>query len=154
MSTDWGLFLMISRTCTSAAVLINTPRRFVGSNQKHCHLQSADFIIEKKSILYMNEGARYKQGGVIIPHSHKQSNQAKEGIKCGKTALLKDFNSERSGFFFLHKAATCGRRSEHHFNAGLGSSASSGRRGRAAQSRRLLDQLSPARQHRGNLSRS
>lgn len=30
-------FLMISRTCTSAAVLINTRRRYVGTNQKHCH---------------------------------------------------------------------------------------------------------------------
>lgn len=30
-------FLMISRTCTSAAVLINTRRRFIGTNQKHCH---------------------------------------------------------------------------------------------------------------------
>lgn len=38
MFTDWGLFLMISHTCTSAAVLINTLRRFVASNQKQCHL--------------------------------------------------------------------------------------------------------------------
>lgn len=37
----------------------------------------------------MKEGARYKQGVVITPHSHKQSNQATEGIKCGKTTLLK-----------------------------------------------------------------
>jgi hypothetical protein len=30
--------LMISRTCSSATSLINTPRRFVKSNQKHCRL--------------------------------------------------------------------------------------------------------------------
>lgn len=30
--------LMISHTCSSGTILINTPRRFVKSNQKHCRL--------------------------------------------------------------------------------------------------------------------
>lgn len=46
----------------------------------------------------MNKGARYKKGGMITLRSHKQSNQAEEGIKCGKTTLSKQAIGT-TGFF-------------------------------------------------------